>query len=168
MTFHPFTGDGYAPDQQMFSRILIFGDRNWDDLDFMMAAINKWTAKHDYPEVVIEGCARGADWMAGHTIFGNLPFIHTRVEHFPAKWDQHDSYDQQCWCDDERRAASTCRGAGPLRNQAMLSIGQPDAGIAFHKNIAESKGTADMLRRMTKAGKPVWIPHPQPQLTIDF
>lgn len=149
----------------MFHRVLICGDRNWDNFPFMEKAMSKWREKFDLPGTIIEGCARGADEMAGHlwvptlnksgTILGEIV-----VEHFPAKWNEHDSYGQTCWCRD--RSAATCRGAGPLRNQAMLDSGV-DAVIAFHTNIAASKGTADMVRRARAAGIKVWIPYPQPQ-----
>jgi hypothetical protein len=36
----------------------------------------------------------------------------------------------------------------------MLDEGRPDEIVAFHDNIAASKGTADMIRRAQKAGIP--------------
>jgi beta-phosphoglucomutase-like phosphatase (HAD superfamily) len=43
------------------------------------------------------------------------------------------------------------KGAGPQRNAAMLAL-EPDEVIAFHEDIAASRGTADMVRRARKAG----------------
>lgn len=142
-------------------RILICGDRNWTDYEFFVAAMLKWIAKHGVPKTIIEGCARGADSMAGHQWAVEIDEPKPYVEHYPAKWEQHDSYEQTCWCKD--KSVEKCRGAGPIRNQAMLNHGRPDAVIAFHKDIASSRGTADMVKRARKAGIPVWIPFPQPQ-----
>ena len=164
----------------MFDTILISGDRNWTDRAFFDRAMAKWVAKHGMPKRVIEGCARGADsmaedWANAHGIdiegYGSTPgehgpfpaVVHT-ISHFPAQWRQHDSYGQICWCKD--KTTDRCRGAGPIRNQRMLDEG-PDAVIAFHTNLAESHGTLDMVTRARKAGVPVWVPYPQPQLTMD-
>jgi hypothetical protein len=37
----------------------------------------------------------------------------------------------------------------------MLDTEQPDLVIAFHKNLAASKGTADMVKYARKKGVPV-------------
>lgn len=52
---------------------------------------------------------------------------------------------------------SCLRQAGPIRNEQMLQEGQPDKVLAFHENLAQSRGTADMVRRAAKAGVPVEI-----------
>jgi hypothetical protein len=155
----------------MIKRVLIFGDRNWNNREFFFHAMSKWIAKHGMPQVVIEGCARGADQMAGHEWAVDLgrtsssadPQI--KVEHYPAMWNFHNSYGQECWCKD--KTTGTCKGAGPLRNQIMLLSG-PDAAICFHTNLAESRGSADMKRRLDAAKIPVWVPFPQPQMELDF
>lgn len=130
-------------------RVLICGDRNWTDYEFFVRAMQKWIGKHGYIETIIEGCARGADSMAGHRWAvneNNAGFpANIYVEHYPALWDKHG------------------KAAGPIRNQQMLDEGRPDAVIAFHTNLAASRGTADMVRRAKRAGIPVWVPHPQPQ-----
>lgn len=137
-------------------RLLICGDRNWTDREFFFEAMRRFVAKHGMPATIIEGCARGADKMAGHEWAVDIGRTSSSapapiyVEHYPALWDKHG------------------KAAGPIRNQQMLDEGKPDAVIAFHKDIASSRGTADMVRRARKAGIPVWIPHPQPQMTIDF
>ncbi len=127
-------------------RVLICGSRDWSDYTFMRLALAKFEAKHGLMEVLIEGCADGADRMAGHRWANNLSKMEqsVTVEHYPALWDLHG------------------KAAGFIRNQQMLTEGKPDAVIAFSKNLATSKGTSDMVRRARKAGVPVWIPHPQP------
>lgn len=137
-------------------RVLICGSRDWNDYQFMIKAMTKFIAKHDTPETIIEGCARGADKMAGHQwveYINNDPMGTGDIglgtgngimtEHYPANWDLHG------------------KAAGPIRNQQMLTEGRPDAVIAFSKSLATSRGTADMVRRARKAGIPVWIPFPQ-------
>lgn len=57
------------------------------------------------------------------------------------------------WADWEREG----KAAGPIRNQRMLDIHHPDLVLAFHRFIAKSKGTKDMVDRAYKAGVPVKI-----------
>jgi hypothetical protein len=56
---------------------------------------------------------------------------------FPADWKAHG------------------KGAGPRRNQEMADYA--DALIAIPHPTLESRGTADMVRRMRAAGKPVYV-----------
>jgi hypothetical protein len=42
--------------------------------------------------------------------------------------------------------------AGPIRNQKMLDEGKPDLVMAFHNDLGNSRGTADMIRRAKRAG----------------
>lgn len=58
---------------------------------------------------------------------------------FPAHWDIHG------------------RAAGPIRNQQMLDEGLPDMVIAFHDDIASSKGTKDMISRAEKNSVPYQV-----------
>jgi hypothetical protein len=44
------------------------------------------------------------------------------------------------------------RAAGIIRNAEMLEKGQPDLVLAFHVNLAESRGTRDMVERALAAG----------------
>ena len=128
-------------------RILICGDRNFGshplDAQTFDAAMLAWMRKHGRPSLVIEGCARGADRMAE----GWANQFSITVEHHPALWDLEG------------------RAAGPLRNQRMLDRA-PDAVIAFHRDLASSKGTGHMVRIARKAGVPVWVPIRQPQQTL--
>lgn len=160
---------------QWIERVLICGDREWTNRRVFDAAMDAWIAKHGMPTTVIEGCARGADrmaeeWANAHGIdfdgFGDLGDIgpieaHVNwLAHYPAQWTQHDSYDGTCWCAD--KTSERCNGAGPLRNHAMLREGKPQAVIAFHANLAQSRGTAHMVRIAREARVPVWIPMRQP------
>lgn len=110
-------------------RVIICGDRNWTDEETIHEYI------HTLPpnSVVIQGTCRGADMIARHLAYTHGHFIMD----FPAKWDKHG------------------RAAGPIRNKQMLTEGNPDLVIAFHDNLPESKGTADMIRQAKKAGIPV-------------
>jgi len=48
------------------------------------------------------------------------------------------------------------KAAGPIRNRRMLSK-KPKEVVAFHENIAESRGTADMVAVARKAGVKVKV-----------
>ena len=111
-------------------RVLICGDRNW----YAYSVIHQWVWQNlpanAPPSTVIHGDARGADRMAGRAaaLFGH------EVIAFPAQWDKHG------------------KAAGYIRNQQMLDEGKPDLVVYFHDNLAESKGTGDMVSRARKAG----------------
>ncbi len=109
-------------------KILVCGDRNWTDYDAVYAALDALDAEAG-PVTVISGMARGADTHAANWAAATgrslLPF--------PADWKRYG------------------RGAGPVRNQQMLDEG-PDLVLAFHDDLAASKGTADMVRRSERAG----------------
>lgn len=81
---------------------------------------------------VVHGGANGADRMAGKL----AEAMCWPVVVFPAHWESYG------------------RAAGPIRNQEMLDKGKPDFAIAAHRNLSTSKGTADMVRRLERAGVP--------------
>jgi hypothetical protein len=113
-------------------KLLVCGDRNWTRRDVI-----KWALAQLQPDdVVIHGACRGADLMAAAC--AQSMGIETRA--YPAKWDE------------------LGRRAGPIRNQQMLSE-NPDIGLAFafHDDMENSRGTADMVRRLRKAGIPVSV-----------
>ena len=119
-------------------RVLVCGSRTFTDteaVDWVLYGLYDQEHCAADPLVVIEGGAQGADacaaaWVAG---FGSeYPHPH---EQYPADWAAHG------------------KGAGPIRNQQMLDEGKPDVVWAFvDKPLAESKGTADMVRRARAAG----------------
>lgn len=111
-------------------RLLICGDRAWTDA----ALIGKWLDDLK-PAVVIEGECRGADIVARSAAEAR----NITVEPYPAPWRQHG------------------KAAGPIRNAQMLREGKPDRVLAFHDDIDNSSGTADMVAQAIKAGKLVTI-----------
>jgi hypothetical protein len=115
-------------------RILVCGSRTYS-LDFVLPAILGSYA--DATDVtVIHGNAAGADAHARDwALVRGLD-----VESYPANWNEHGKV------------------AGPIRNQQMLDEGKPDFVLAFiDKPLAESKGTADMVKRAEKAGLPTYV-----------
>lgn len=115
-------------------RLLICGDRNWIDKDKIRECIETID-----PDVIIEGEARGADKMAREVALETNYVLGNTLLSFPADWDKHH------------------KSAGPIRNQQMLTEGQPTIVYAFHSNINESKGTKDMIKRSLKAKLPTFL-----------
>ncbi len=130
--------------------ILVCGDRKWSNPDVMERVI-----AHYIPEgqegrfLVIQGCAPGADTMArGLAIKRRIPF-----KDAPAPW-----------LDVEGRPAGQIRNrtdgtpywlnAGPYRNGWMLKA-KPKLVLAFHNDVANSRGTKDMILQARRAGVPV-------------
>src|SRR6267142_4007175 len=115
-------------------RVLVCGDRYWLNSKVIEDQLRRFTGSK--PDAhVIHGCANGAD-----TIGGNIAFrMGFEVHEFPAQWKVYGL------------------AAGPIRNQRMLDEGRPDLVLAFHNDIANSKGTKDMIKRARKAGIPVEI-----------
>lgn len=106
--------------------ILICGSREW----YSHTAIKRELVKYDpTTDVIIHGCARGADTIAGQC----ASEYRFKVLRYPANW------------------AKFGKAAGPLRNQLMLDQ-NPDLVLAFHEDIANSKGTGDMVRRAKLKG----------------
>ncbi len=90
-----------------------------------------------HPDIhVIGGGARGADWIARNFAVSQR----WSNEEFVADWTRHG------------------KGAGPIRNQQMLDEGEPRLVLAFvNKPLAESRGTADMVRRARAAGITTYV-----------
>jgi len=108
-------------------RVLVCGDRNWIDGALIFEALR--VEHFGLDTVVVDGAARGADSL-GHAAALELGL---QTERFPANWTRYG------------------RGAGPIRNQQMLDGGL-DLVMAFHDDLAHSKGTAHMVRIARKAG----------------
>jgi len=100
---------------------------------------------HQDKLVIIHGACiyGGADLIAGACARG----MEVKVEEYPAEWDKYG------------------RAAGPIRNMKMLKLGA-DLVVAFHDNLAASRGTKHMVSIAEKAGIPVWkfatVNTPQP------
>ena len=105
-------------------KVLICGDWNWTNIQL----IREWLIKlkNEGYDTVIEGEARGADSIARDLAL----LLNMKIESYPADWSKYG------------------RSAGPIRNTQMLKEGKPDFVLAFHNNIASSKGTANMLKQV--------------------
>ncbi len=116
-------------------KILVCGDRNWSNRQFIYGYLYRLT-KFEYRDriVIIEGEARGADTMARD--WAELNGV--KFEPYPADWKLHG------------------KAAGPIRNRQMLSA-KPDMVIAFHNDIGSSKGTRHMVTIARAAGIPVTV-----------
>lgn len=110
-------------------RVLITGDREWEDLAGVMGILTRLQRKHRDDLLIITGGARGADRLVEGSCYALG--IHCAIVN--ALWKKHGD------------------AAGPRRNLAMLSL-EPNEVIAFHPNLAESKGTLHMVTAATRAG----------------
>lgn len=115
----------------MADRILVTGDRNWGDLTTLWGVLDRYHKAHGIA-CIIEGEARGADRMSREWAEARgVP-----VDPYPADWGRYR------------------KGAGPIRNQQMIDEGKPDKAFAFHPNLENSRGTADMVKRLENHGIP--------------
>lgn len=111
-------------------RVLIYGGRDFVGRDHHLDLLDYVLADWDSGEItVISGCAKGADEFGERWAesWGHP------VDRFPADWEQHG------------------KAAGMIRNQQML-----DSGVDYAVQFPGGKGTADMRRRLDKAGVKVW------------
>ena len=107
-------------------KILICGARNYHDAKVVyqfMACLPKET-------IIIEGESKGVDTIAW--VLADI--LDLQVERYPADWGSYG------------------KAAGPKRNAQMLLQGKPDLVVWFHKDIASSKGTANMISQAEAAG----------------
>ncbi len=134
-------------------RVIVCGDRYWHDARAVTRELDALLAKDPYDLEIIEGCAHGADELAGR----HEPAWHDhwgRREWFPGGW---------AWYHPDVQVAhvpadwvNLGRAAGPIRNRSMLAR-DPDLVLAFHENLDRSKGTADMIRIAREIQVPVRI-----------
>lgn len=126
-------------------RVLIYGGRDFGKdkeeylagrsyLEKLAIDVFPRTEEDEYgnwlPDVtVISGRAKGADRLGEDWAVANW----IRLEEYPADWDKHG------------------KAAGHIRNQQMLDSGV-DAAVQF----PGGRGTADMRRRLDKAGVKVY------------
>lgn len=135
------------PPEERPTKIQVTGDRNWSDIARVVEELQK------YPPgtILIHGACRGADIICA-AVAEALGF---EVQAYPADW------------------AKFPRAAGPIRNQQMLDEEhRPDEPIgkclAFHNDIASSRGTADMVARVTKAGIPLFLITSHPRSSAEL
>lgn len=113
-------------------RLLCCGDRNWNSRFAITQVLELFHVRKGGIECVIEGEAHGADRLS--RVIAEIMGI--PVLRFPAEWNKFG------------------KRAGPIRNQQMLEQGKPNAVIAFHNDIASSRGTRHMLTIASKANLP--------------
>lgn len=102
-------------------RVLCCGARDWKLKSVIRREL---TALKDKIELVIEGGANGADVMCRAEAWRlKLPVVT-----FYPNW------------------VHLGHKAGPIRNDLMRKFGKPDLVLAFHQDIASSKGTKSMIK----------------------
>ncbi len=117
-------------------RLLITGDRFWTEEAPIRAKLIEIGCPAKI-EVLIHGDAFGVDKMAAK-IAADLGLPKEKILPFRADWKKYG------------------KPAGPIRNRWMLKDGKPTQVLAFHNDIANSKGTKDMVEIARKAGVPTW------------
>lgn len=119
-------------------RILVFGSRNYKDRLAVWAYLNGHLAGLQDGETlgVISGMAPGAD-LLGYEWALEHPEV--ALGEFPADWD------------------GLGKAAGFIRNKQMLDEGHPHLGLGFTDDLATSRGTSDMARRLEAARVPYLI-----------
>lgn len=116
---------------------LVTGSRKWKDRHKVWKEIYKRRKKLTY---VFHGGAKGADLLADDC----AALLGIQTVRCDALWGRHGL------------------AAGPIRNTMMLRLflavgGKEKIVLAFHSNLAKSKGTKDMVRRAKKAGLTVKV-----------
>lgn len=112
-------------------RLLVCGGRRYSDRDHVFSSLDRAHAKRPVT-LLIHGAGTGADALADQWARSRgVP-----VKAFPADWDRYG------------------RGAGPIRNRAMLYDGQPEGVVAFPGGA----GTGNMVALARERCLPVWKP----------
>lgn len=114
-------------------KVLVCGSRNWTDGDHRRDRLvrERLSQQDVLGALVIHGNAKGVDSLAEHVCANNG--VHTAI--FKPRWEKYG------------------RGAGPLRNCAMLDL-KPDLVIAF---TTGSPGTQHTINEARKRGIPVEV-----------
>ena len=114
-------------------KILITGGRYWSDRDKISNALFDASAPGD---IIIEGGAPGADTIARQVCDWMRP--RRRWIELRADWELYG------------------KAAGPIRNREMLDL-QPEIVLAFHEDLANSRGTKDCAEEAIRRGIPVAV-----------
>lgn len=133
-------------------RLLVCGGRHFSDEKWLGAHLDAIHREH--PDLTI-GCGydpsdkrhQGADqlayeWAKAHGVHGSV---------YPAHWDDLGAPGARVVTPKYKGGRPYNAAAGPQRNQRMLDTFKPDRGLAAPGDA----GTADMCRRLRKAGVPV-------------
>ncbi len=120
-------------------KILICGSRHWTNYNSILSVIRRLITCYGPDILIVEGGASGADLLSRKAAIE----CGISYKEFPADWNKYG------------------RAAGPIRNQQMLEEVMEDEGrgmiIAFHEDLAKSKGTKDMVNRAKGKGIPIYI-----------
>ena len=135
-----------APESELVRKIVVTGDRAWDDIPRVVEELKGYRPG----TILIHGACRGADVICA-AVAEALGFV---VRGYPADWEKH------------RKAA------GPIRNQQMIDVEKTpeepiDLCLAFHNNIENSRGTADMIKRVDKANIPMKLNTSRPCSSVE-
>lgn len=131
--------------------VLVTGGRDFRDVALFVRTMNALYERLQFGTVVHGACATGADAMVRPWVLGRVstrgfgPMI---IRPFPADWKTH-----VCRVDSRCRSRSTCRAAGPVRNQLMVDRACPGHCVAFHGGT----GTEDCVARARKAGAEILV-----------
>jgi len=101
----------------------------------------------------VQGRYLGADWLADWCAITMLGQIRWTVERHPARWDA--PCRPECRPGHRRsrgRGPEYCPAAGNYRNQEQVIDPGLDELLAFYRRGAANVGTADCVRRATRAG----------------
>lgn len=125
-------------------KVMVTGSRRWTDREAIAAAMFRAMDPYNHNVLIVGDCPTGADAIAADIAKTELAFT---VEEYRAEWRKHG------------------KGAGPLRNQAMVDQG-PDVCLAFP--MADSRGTWDAVTRARAAGLRVVVHGPPPRYDETF
>jgi hypothetical protein len=116
-------------------RVIVTGSRDWDCREFAEGVISGLIARHGKENLLIihGACPTGVDRAFDTAAWG----AGVLVKRYPADWNRYG------------------KSAGPKRNANMVHAGA-DLCLAFHPDLAASKGTADCVRKALRAGIDTW------------
>lgn len=107
-------------------KILVCGGRDYSDRTSFYYYMDDLLKLYGRPMTIIEGGARGVDYLAKW--FAKVEAL--EIETYSADWKKYG------------------KAAGPIRNKQMLDEGKPDLVVAF----PGGRGTANMIEQAEKAG----------------
>jgi len=111
--------------------VLVSGDRNWIDEQFIHDLLGLYKAEYGHRLVIVQGGAKGVDTIAKEWAEKNRVDVITRWAH----WDHYG------------------KPAGPIRNHVMHDEHKPHLVIAIHPNMfGGSIGTYEMYRYAKRNG----------------
>ena len=110
---------------------VVTGGREWNNPDAVRRALE---VNGPGIDLILHGDCRGLDMQAGD-IAQDMGFL---VAQMPARWDEYGS------------------AAGNVRNRWMLDC-NPELVLAFHTDVANSRGTKDCINQAVSRDIPVLL-----------